>query len=67
MRHTDDQGVDVVYEHVGGELFQHGLDSLAKDGRLVDLRRTLGRGRPVRHHPVLPTPAAGDRLVRLRP
>jgi NADPH:quinone reductase-like Zn-dependent oxidoreductase len=35
MRHTDGHGVDVVYEHVGGELFQHGLDSLAKDGRLV--------------------------------
>ncbi len=28
-------GVDVVYEHVGGELFQKGLDSLTKDGRLV--------------------------------
>jgi NADPH:quinone reductase-like Zn-dependent oxidoreductase len=32
---TDGHGVDVVYEHVGGELFQQGLDSLAKDGRLV--------------------------------
>ena len=44
MRVTDGHGVDVVYEHVGGEAFQHGLDSLAKDGRLVDLRRALGRG-----------------------
>jgi NADPH:quinone reductase-like Zn-dependent oxidoreductase len=35
MRLTDDRGVDLVYEHVGGELFQNGLDSLAKDGRLV--------------------------------
>lgn len=35
MRLTDERGVDVVYEHVGGELFQQGLDSLAKDGRLV--------------------------------
>ena len=35
MEVTGDHGVDVVYEHVGGELFQHGLDSLAKDGRLV--------------------------------
>ena len=35
MRVTDGMGVDVVYEHVGGELFQEGLDSLAKDGRLV--------------------------------
>jgi NADPH:quinone reductase-like Zn-dependent oxidoreductase len=35
MRITEDRGVDVVFEHVGGELFQKGLDSLAKDGRLV--------------------------------
>jgi len=35
MRATDGRGVDLVYEHVGGELFQKGLDSLAKDGRMV--------------------------------
>ena len=35
MRATDGHGVDVVYEHVGGEHFQYGLDSLANDGRLV--------------------------------
>ena len=35
MRLTDDRGVDLVFEHVGGELFQKGLDSLGKDGRLV--------------------------------
>jgi NADPH:quinone reductase-like Zn-dependent oxidoreductase len=35
MRLTDGRGVDIVYEHVGGELFQAGLDSLSKDGRLV--------------------------------
>ncbi len=35
MRLTADRGVDLVYEHVGGELFQKGLDSLGKDGRLV--------------------------------
>jgi NADPH:quinone reductase-like Zn-dependent oxidoreductase len=35
MRLTDDRGVDLVYEHVGGTLFQQGLDSLGKDGRLV--------------------------------
>jgi NADPH:quinone reductase-like Zn-dependent oxidoreductase len=35
MRITDGEGVDVVYEHVGGELFQKALDSLKKDGRLV--------------------------------
>jgi NADPH:quinone reductase-like Zn-dependent oxidoreductase len=35
MAATGGEGVDVVYEHVGGELFQKGLDSLKKDGRLV--------------------------------
>jgi NADPH:quinone reductase-like Zn-dependent oxidoreductase len=35
MRLTDGRGVDLVFEHVGGELFQKGLDSLSKDGRLV--------------------------------
>jgi NADPH:quinone reductase-like Zn-dependent oxidoreductase len=35
MELTDGRGVDLVYEHVGGELFQQGLDSLTKDGRLV--------------------------------
>jgi NADPH:quinone reductase-like Zn-dependent oxidoreductase len=35
MEITDEAGVDVVYEHVGGDLFQKGLDSLGKDGRLV--------------------------------
>jgi NADPH:quinone reductase-like Zn-dependent oxidoreductase len=35
MEITDGKGADLVYEHVGGELFQKGLDSLGKDGRLV--------------------------------
>ena len=35
LRLTDGRGVDLVFEHVGGDLFQKGLDSLAKDGRLV--------------------------------
>jgi NADPH:quinone reductase-like Zn-dependent oxidoreductase len=35
MRLTDGRGADLVFEHVGGELFQKGLDSLGKDGRLV--------------------------------
>jgi NADPH:quinone reductase-like Zn-dependent oxidoreductase len=35
MRVTEGRGVDLVYEHVGGELFQKALDSLAKDGRMV--------------------------------
>lgn len=32
---TGGRGVDVVFEHVGGELFQKALDSLTKDGRVV--------------------------------
>jgi NADPH:quinone reductase-like Zn-dependent oxidoreductase len=35
MELTEERGVDLVYEHVGGELFQKGLDSMTKDGRLV--------------------------------
>jgi NADPH:quinone reductase-like Zn-dependent oxidoreductase len=35
MHATEGRGVELVFEHVGGELFQKGLDSLAKDGRLV--------------------------------
>jgi NADPH:quinone reductase-like Zn-dependent oxidoreductase len=35
MRLTGDTGVDLVFEHVGGELFQKALDSLTKDGRIV--------------------------------
>lgn len=35
MRLTGDEGADLTYEHTGGELFQHGLDALRKDGRLV--------------------------------
>jgi len=35
MRLTEERGVDLVFEHVGGTLFQAGLDSLGKDGRLV--------------------------------
>ena len=35
MEITDGRGVDLVYEHVGGELFQKALESMTKDGRLV--------------------------------
>jgi NADPH:quinone reductase-like Zn-dependent oxidoreductase len=35
MRVTDGLGADLAYEHVGGDLFQKALDSLAKDGRMV--------------------------------
>ena len=32
---TDGRGVDLVYEHVGGERFADGLGSLAQNGRMV--------------------------------
>ena len=35
MEITGGKGVDLVFEHVGGELFQKSLESLAPDGRLV--------------------------------
>jgi NADPH:quinone reductase-like Zn-dependent oxidoreductase len=35
MEATNGRGVDLVFEHVGGELFQKAIDSLAQGGRLV--------------------------------
>ena len=35
MELTGGRGVDLVFEHVGGELFQKAVDSLAQNGRLV--------------------------------
>lgn len=35
MEFTGGRGADLVYEHVGGELFQKGLESLRQAGRLV--------------------------------
>ena len=35
LQATGGAGADLTYEHVGGELFQKGLDALKKDGRLV--------------------------------
>lgn len=34
-RITDGEGVDLVFEHVGGESFQRGLDALTPGGRMV--------------------------------
>jgi NADPH:quinone reductase-like Zn-dependent oxidoreductase len=34
MRITEGRGVDLVFEHVGGDLFTASLESLAKDGRV---------------------------------
>ncbi len=35
MEVTNGRGVDLVFEHVGGELFQKAIESLAQGGRLV--------------------------------
>ena len=35
MEVTDGAGADLVFEHVGGEMFQASLDSLSKDGAIV--------------------------------
>jgi NADPH:quinone reductase-like Zn-dependent oxidoreductase len=35
MELTRDRGVDLVFEHVGGELFQKAIESLAQNGRMV--------------------------------
>ncbi len=40
--HTDKRGVDVVFEHVGGRVFEAGVASLARDGRLVTCGATDG-------------------------
>ena len=62
---TGGRGVDLVFEHVGGELFEKSLQSLAQDGRLVTCGAHAGEVVAVRHHPVLPGPAHRDRLLRL--
>ena len=35
MEATGGRGVDLVFEHVGGELFQKAIESLAQNGRMV--------------------------------
>ena len=35
MEVTGDVGADLVFEHVGGQMFQDSLDSLTKDGAIV--------------------------------
>ena len=67
MRLTDGRGVDLVYEHVGGELFQKGLDSLAKDGRLVICGGHSGEVVPFDIIPFFRGQKQHHRLVRLQP
>jgi NADPH:quinone reductase-like Zn-dependent oxidoreductase len=39
---TAKQGVDVVFEHVGGPVFERAVAALAKNGRLVTCGATIG-------------------------
>ena len=39
---TGKKGVDVVFEHVGGAVFERGVAALAKNGRLVTCGATIG-------------------------
>lgn len=41
-RLTDGRGVDVVFEHVGGAVFEASVQALARDGRLVTCGATAG-------------------------
>ncbi|MGQ9571851.1 MAG: zinc-binding dehydrogenase [Dehalococcoidia bacterium] len=43
FRLTDGRGVDVVFEHIGGEIFDKSVQALAKTGRLVTCGVTAGR------------------------
>ncbi|HTR98016.1 MAG TPA: zinc-binding dehydrogenase [Candidatus Acidoferrales bacterium] len=39
---TQRKGVEVVFEHVGGRIFEAGVAALARDGRLVTCGATIG-------------------------
>ncbi len=42
LRLTDGRGVDVVFEHIGGEIFDKSVQALARNGRLVTCGATAG-------------------------
>jgi NADPH:quinone reductase-like Zn-dependent oxidoreductase len=44
QRLTDGRGVDVVFEHVGGDVFIKSVQALARNGRLVTCGATAGPG-----------------------
>ena len=43
MRVTDDRGVDVVLEMIGGDIYQKSLEVLAPGGRLVSIGGAFGK------------------------
>jgi NADPH:quinone reductase-like Zn-dependent oxidoreductase len=42
LRLTDGRGVDVVFEHIGGDIFQKSVQALGRSGRLVTCGATAG-------------------------
>ena len=42
LQFTDGRGVDVVFEHIGGAIFEKSVQALARDGRLVTCGATAG-------------------------
>jgi NADPH:quinone reductase-like Zn-dependent oxidoreductase len=44
---TNGRGVDVVFEHVGGEMLQHALRATARDGRVVTCGAHAGEVVPI--------------------
>jgi NADPH:quinone reductase len=47
LRHTDGQGVDIILESIGGNVFEQNFECLAHFGRYVILGSTRGPGEPL--------------------
>jgi NADPH-dependent curcumin reductase CurA len=56
LRKEYPRGVDIVYESVGGDMFQVAADALANKGRLIviGMMSQYGDGWQVKQHPGLP-------------
>jgi len=50
---TDDRGVDVVLDMVGGDYMQRNIDALALDGRLVQIAQLAGARSTISTMPIL--------------
>jgi len=50
---TDDRGVDVVLDMVGGDYMQRNIDTLALDGRLVQIAQLAGSRSTISTMPIL--------------
>ena len=58
-------GVDLVFEHVGGDLFQKGIESLSQDGRLVTCGAHSGEVVPFDIIPFFRSQQLDHRFVRV--